>query len=568
MRLRLSLGLLSVIVLALLFFQACGTGGGSTSPVGQPDTGGSNAQFHGVLKWKGSNSGAGLYSETTLTPQNVNPAQFGKVAKFYSEGVVHAQPLFVSNLDMGSLGVHDVIIVANERNQVLAFDASGKTTQPLWQRSYLGPGITTVPDNFGGRTNIGGEIGITGTPVIDPATGAMYFVTMLLNNGTPEQWLRAIDIRTGKDFGPGSVKIKASVPGDGPGSSNGQVPFNPGIQNQRAALALANGNVLIGWGSFSDWGVYRGWLMAYDVKTLEQTAVYSPSTQYQAQDSGGGPADHGGGASIWQAGASPAVDSAGNIYVVAGDGSFNADSGGKNHGDSVLRMTLSNGALQVADYFTPSNHDCINKADLEIGSGGLALLPTETTGSPRAVAISKEGRVYLLDPGRLGGLTGDDSQIPQVFLAGNRTCTDGIGGGHAEGTDWQRLYGNVSYWNGNIYLAPANSNLRQYAFTGSTLSTTPASTSTTQFWLRGANTVISANGNSNGIVWAYSKNRQGVVELHAYDATNLAHELWSNYMKAGRDAIGAGTPFGVPVVANGKVIVAGRNEIAVYGLLQ
>lgn len=565
---------IGTLILTALILIACGSGGGSTSNNGGGGGGGNNGggggsqqgAIKGVLKWKASNSGNGLYgNETTLTPQNVNPTQFGKLAHFHVDHPILAQPLYVANLDMGAAGTHNVVIVANEGDEVVAFDADGKTTDPLWRRSYLGPGVTSAPDNFGGRTNIGGEIGITGTPVIDTNTGAMYFVTMLVRNGVTEQWLRAIDIRTGQDFGPGSLKIEATVQGDGVGSSNGQVNFNPGIQNQRTGLTIANGNVLVGWGSFSDFGVYRGWLMAFDTQTLKLTAAWSPSTQYQAQDDGHGPADHGGGASIWAGGASPAVDDNGNIYVTTADGSFNADTGGKNYGDSVLRLQLTNGAFQVADYFSPANRPCIDGADLEIGSGGIALLPSEAGGRPLGFVMDKEGRAFLLDPGNLGKSAANDTQIPQMFMIGSKECVDGMGGGEAEGTDWQRLYGNASYWNGSIYMAPSNSFVKQYKFSNGKLGTTPASQSTTQLWLRGANTVVSSNGNSNGIVWAYTKNQSGVAELHALDATNLTHELWNSKMNAA-DSLGAGSVFGVASIYNGRVIAAGRNDILVYGL--
>jgi len=557
------------LILAAAILIACGSGGGSTSDNGGGGggNGGGGSQqgaIKGVLKWKANTNGNGLNSnETTLTPQNVNATQFGRKVQFHSDGVLMAQPLFVENLDMGAAGTHNVIIVASERDEVLAFAADGSTTQPLWRRSYLGPGVTTAPGNFAGRTNVGGEIGITGTPVIDTNTGAMYFVTTLVRNGTWEQWLRAIDVRSGQDFGPGSMQISTSVPGDGPGSSNGQVPFNPGIQNQRQGLIIVNGQVVVGWGSFSDFGVYRGWLMAFDAQSLKLTAAFSPATQHQDQDDGHGPADNGGGGSLWAGGAAPAVDQNGNIFVVPADGSFNADTGGKNYGDSVLKLQLTNSAFQVVDYFSPANRPCIDKADLEIGSGGFVLLPTDATGGRQlGMVISKEGRFFLLDPGNMGKWTPDNSQIPQQFMVGSKECVTGMGNGEAEGTGWQRLYGNPTYWNGSVYLAPANATIKQYKFSGGKLSTVPASQGSTTFWLRGANTVVSSNGNSNGIVWAYTKNQSGVAEVRAYDANNLANELWNN--KSG--PLFAGVPFGTPVVAGGRVIVPGRNDIVVYGL--
>jgi len=244
-----------------------GTGGGNNGGGGNPPP--SNL-FSGSLTWKGDNSRNGNYSnETKLTTTNVSATSFGKLSSFQMDGLPVAQPLYVTGLDMGALGVHNVLIVATEHDSVYAFNADDLAAGPLWTRHYVDAnGITSLPDNFGGRTTLGGEVGITGTPVIDPSTGALYFVTVLANNGVPEQWLRSIDIRSGEDFGAGGVKIQASVPGDGKGSVNGQIAFDPSLQDQRAGLAFWNGSVLVSWGSFSDYGVYHGWIMAFDAGTL------------------------------------------------------------------------------------------------------------------------------------------------------------------------------------------------------------------------------------------------------------------------------------------------------------
>lgn len=526
--------------------------------------------FNGVLMWKGDLSRKGLYNETTLTPANVNPAQFGKLGTFHADGLLIAQPLFLANLDMGPLGTHNVMIVASEHDSVFAFDIDHPSAASLWERHYVDPsqGITPAPDNFGGRTSLGGEVGITGTPVIDPSTGAMYFLTTLARNGVVEQWLRAIDVRTGKDFGPGSMKIQASVPGDGRASVNGQITFDPSIQNQRPGLLELNGNIIIAWGSFSDFGVYHGWIMAYDANTLQQKAVFNSAPQNQPNDPVNGPADHGGGASYWGGGAAPSVDDKGNIYIVSADGSFNLDQGGKNTGDSVLKLQLNGNAFNIVDWFSPSNQACLDKADLEIGSGGVALLPTDVGGGKElAAVINKEGRLYLLDRDTMGHFNpAGDTQIPQMLIVGNKTCFDGMGGGFAEGPDWQRLYGNASYWNGNIYLATANGTLRQYSFQGAVLGSAPFAQSSTVFGTRGANTVVSANGTTNAVVWAYEKSGAGGPGiLHAYDATSVTREIWNSNMNAG-DGMGTGIGFAAPVIANGRVIATFDKTAVVYGL--
>ena len=564
-----------ILLLIALFVVSCqGTNqlppaANQPPPVNPP----SDPQLTGVLMWKGDSSESGLYAaETTLTPANVNVNQFGRVASFQADGIVMAQPLFVSALDLGDGATHDVIIVATEHDSVYAIDAGNPGGGPLLERHYVDPasGVTTMADMFGGRTTLGGEVGITGTPYIDAATGVLYFVTAIARNGVPEQWLRALDVRTGKDFGPGSVQITASVPGDGKGSVNGQIAFDPSNQNQRPGLTKVNGAILAGWGSFSDWGVYHGWLMAFDPSTLQQIAVFNPTTQAQSIDSASGPSDYGGGGAFWQGGAAPAVDGDGNIYLNAADGSFNADQGGNNYGDSLLKLKLSGNSFQVVDSFTPSNAACIDLHDLELGSGGVALLPTDfTNGRKLAAAYSKEGRLFLVNTDTLGKFNaGGDNQIPQEFMVGANTCSDAITADVAEGPTWNRLYGNASYWNGNLYAAASNMQLKQYQFQDGLLNPTPVATSPSAYGLRGGNTVVSANGNQNGIVWAYEKSVSGQGILHAYDATSVASELWNSNMGGDRDAMGTGIGFGVPIVFGGRVIVAAANWVEIFGPLQ
>jgi len=490
---------------------------------------------------------------------------------FAADGIVMGQPLYVASLDLGQAGTHDVIIITTENDSVYAFDAENPGEGSLWERHYLDPanGITALPDSFGGRTTLGGEVGITGTGVIDSTTGVLYFVTTLANSGVAQQWLRSIDIHTGNDAGPGSVQIEASVPGDGKGSVNGEIAFDPSIQNQRPGLTEVDGSILVGWGSFSDWGVYHGWLMAFDSATLTLKAVFNPTPEFQAVDSANGPADHGGGGAFWGGGAAPAVDADGNIFINTADGSFNADLGGNNYGDTLLKLRLNGNSFQVVDWFTPSDAGCIDLDDLELGSSGVVLLPTDFTGGKKlAVTHSKEGRLFVIDTATLGqyNATGDN-QIPEEFMVGDSVCSDTTTGGAAEGPGWNRLYGTASYWNGNIYAGASSLPLKQYQFQNGLLSPTPVATSPTAYGYRGANTVVSANGNQGGIVWAYEKQPSGLGVLHAYDATSVLVELWNSNMNSARDALGEGIGFSTPVVANGRVIVTYDTRVGIFGVL-
>lgn len=523
-----------------------------------------------MLLWKGDNSKDGLYgSETTLTLANVNSTQFGAKGRFHADGLIVAQPLYVRSVDMGSAGTHNLVIVVTEHDSVYALDADNVNAGPLWQRHYVDSnGFTVLPDNFGGRTTLGGQIGITGTPVIDASTGAMYFVTTLENNGVPQQWIRSIDIRTGQDYGAGSMQIQASVPGDGKASVNGQIAFDPSIQNQRAGLAELNGSILVAWGSFSDFGVYHGWLMAFDAASLKLQGVFNPTPQAQAVDPASGPADHGGGAAFWQGGAGIAIDDSGNIYLSSADGSFNADQGGKNYGDTLLKLNFDGSNFNIVDWFTPDNQACIDVDDLEVGSGGVVLLPTDDTNGVKLIAAnSKEGRLFLTNQETMGHFNANSNQVAQEFMVGEDSCTSATTGAAADGTGWDRLYGDPSYWNGYLYAQASNLPLKQYQFQNGLLNPTPIAESPSSSGVRGANTVVSANGTQNAIVWAYEKSISNQGILHAYNATNVSTELWNSSMNATRDQLGTGIAFAAPVVVDGHVFTTSDVTLTAYGLL-
>jgi len=489
-----------------------------------------------------SRAGANL-SESVLTRANVTASQFGKLLSYPVDGYIYGQPLYLPNVTIPQKGIHDVVYVATEHDSVYAFDAdgnAGSNSAPLWQVSFINPssGVTTVPYQDTGCSQIVPELGITSTPVIDPQSGTIYVVAMTKEtsaNGTEYvQRLHALDVATGAEKPGSPVAIQASVPGTGEGGTT--VVFNPKAYKQRAGLVLWNGTVYTAWASHCDISPYHGWLIAYDAKSLTQTALYNNTP-------------NGDEASFWAGGAAPAVDVAGNIYLVGGNGTFDAGGAGPDVGESYLKLSTS-GGLALADYFTPFNYASLNNADLDVGSAGVALLGDEagSTEHPHLmVGAGKEGRIYLLDRDNLGKVqAGSDSQIVQ-------SLPGAIGG----------LFGNPAYYNKTVYFCGSSDSLKAFPISGAAMATSPASHSAAQFGYPGCVPTISANGTANGIVWMLDPS--GI--LHAYDASNLAAELYNSNQNATRDSLGATVKFSVPTVVNGKVYAGTESSLAVYGLL-
>lgn len=351
--------------------------------------------------------------ETALAPSSVNPRRFGKLFSQNVDGYVYAQPLYLPGVTVKGRGVHNVLFVATQHDSVYAFDAEsarGADARPLWQTSFIKPaqGITTVPFQEVGTPDIVPEIGITGTPVIDRATGTMYVVAktreVVKGSVVYAQRLHALDVSSGAEKLGGPVLIAASVPGTGDGSQGSALTFDPRIQNQRAGLVLSNGVVYISWASHGDVGPYHGWVMGYDARTLRQLSVYNDT-----------PDGFRGG--IWQAGGAPAADSAGNLFFTTGNGTFNLDSGGQSFGDSFVR--LAPGAQpQVTGFFTPFNQADLEAVDADLGSGGVVLLPDAPGPHPHLlVAGGKEGKLYLVDRDTMGGYTpGGPDHVLQTVL--------------------------------------------------------------------------------------------------------------------------------------------------------
>jgi hypothetical protein len=477
--------------------------------------------------------------ERVLTPANVNGARFGKLFTLSVDGDVYAQPLYLPRVNVPGQGTHDIVYVATEHDSVYAFDAAGRSGQPLWHVSLLNRNDAPVSSSDVRCPFIAPEIGITPTPVIDVATGTMYVLARTKEEalGIPLfpryiQRLHALDVATGAEKFGGPVEIQASVKGTGAGSAHGVVAFDPVKQLPRAGLALAGGHVYLTWGSSCDVKPYHGWVMAYDARSLKQTAVLNTSPD--GNESG-----------IWQSDMAPAVAADGSVYVATGNGTFNAAA--RSYGDSVLKLQLRGGALTVADVFTPSNEGLLNSRDLDLGSGGPILIPT-AAGTLLAIA-GKQGPLHVVDSDKLSG------EPLQVLPLG------------------PGVYSTPAYWNGHVFVLASRDMLRDFAVAGARLSDRPVASGTVQFDNPGAGPVVSANGTRDGIVWlietkvwnAYASTKASV--LHAYDAANVARELYNSEQNGERDRAGVTVRFTLPMVANGRVYVGAKREVDVYGLL-
>jgi hypothetical protein len=495
----------------------------------------SSAQKTDVLTQHNDNarSGANL-RETYLTPRNVNKTQFGMLFKRVVDDQLYTQPLVVTGVQAAG-GTRDLVYVTTVNNSVYAFDANdSEALSPVWHVNFGTP--ANVHSTDFGCLDINGQMGIIGTPVIDKSRGVLYVVALtrvgaLTGPGTGFiQRLHALDLATGADL-PASPTV-IGAPG-----------FDALMQNQRPALMLANGMVYVGYASHCDKEPYHGFLLAYDVQTLAQVSVLNTSPT-------------GSEASIWQSGQGPAVDAEGNVYVVTGNGSWD---GVNNFSESFLKLTPR---LSLIDWFTPTNHFALDKADADLNSSGATLIP----GTHLVLGGGKEGVLYILDTRNLGHLGDDHAQ--QHFRA---TAS--------------HLHSLV-YWqsakNGNLlYVWGQRDKAKVYQFEADKLIETPLMMrDVANEGHPGAMLSLSANGNKDGILWAaihatgdsWHESRPGV--LHAYDADDIRHELWNSLEIPKRDDCGEYSKMAPPTVANGRVYLAsfgseniGTGQFCVYGAL-
>lgn len=506
--------------------------------------------FKGVLTYHNDNQRTGRnVHEATLTRKNVNSATFGKLFVIPTDGRVDAQPLYVPNVSIPANGTHNVLFVASEHGTVFGFDADNGST--LWQVTTLKTGET--PSDNRGCGQVSPEIGVTSTPAIDLAAGphgTIYVVAMSKEaNGNYHQRLHALDITTGAEQFGGPVDIAAKYPGTGDNSQNGFVIFDPKQYKERAGLLLVNHIVYTSWASHCDIRPYTGWIISYNGSTLAQKSVLNVTP-------------NGNEGSIWAAGAGPAADSTGNIYFLDANGTFDTTLDGNgfpvngDFGNGIIKLSTKKGQMAVADYFNMFNTVSESAADADLGSGGAMVVPNFRDASGvvhhLAVGAGKDTNIYVVNRDNMGKFNPNNNN--QIY----QEVTGGLAGS---------VFSMPAFSNNQIYYGAVGDKIKAFAFNSSAmLNTTPASQTGNTFPFPGATPSISGGSAANTILWAVENSATAV--LHAYNARNLAVELYnSNQAAGGRDHFGSGNKFITPTIANGKVYVGTTNGVGVFGLL-
>jgi hypothetical protein len=500
-------------------------------------------------RYDGARSGANL-NEATLTTANVNVDKFGKLYSHPVDGAVYAQPLYISGVTINGTR-RNVLYVVTMNDKVYAFDADGGSTSPFWTADFTNPAqrVTAVPVlDIASGGNIWGNVGIESTPVIDRGAETIYVVARTKENGAYLQRLHALDITTGLERPGSPVTITGSVTGtalDSTVESSGQlITFNPKMEQQRAALALSNGVVLVAWCGHEDKPPYHGWIMGFNSTTLARVGIFAVTRDVYE----GG---------IWQGGRAPTLDADGNAYFATGNAFWD---GTRNFGDSLLKFSVNRVGLTLVDYFTPSNEAILNVNDDDLSGSGFTLLP----GTKKLlVGGGKEGVLYLLDADNLGGkVTGDPHILQKIPVTG----------GH--------VMGGPVFWNSAsagslVYNWSEDDYLVAYLLSNDRLTASGVEGAVRSPGHPGGSLTVSADGSTTGtgIVWASiptfedSKHRLTAGILRAFHAETL-REIWTSDLNAERDRVGTLIKFVPPLVVNGKVYMATHdNAVAVYGLL-
>lgn len=505
--------------------------------------------FKGVLTYHNDNLRTGRnLAETTLTLKNVNSASFGKLFVLSTDGLVDAEPLYAPNLKVNG-ATHNVVFVESENDTVYAFDADDGTT--LWQVTALGS-KETASDNRG-CGQVTPAIGITSTPVIDPASGphgTIYLVAMSKNSaGDYFQRLHALDITTGAEEFGGPITITAQYPGTGDNSQDGYVIFDPKQYKERAALLLLNHVVYTSWASHCDDRPYTGWIIGYNETTLAQKSVLNITP-------------NGSEGAIWAAGAGLAADTSSNIYFLDANGTFDTTLNGSgfpengNYGNAVMKLSTANGKLSVADYFNMYNTVSESDQDEDLGSGGAMVIPNiKDSGGvvhQLVVGAGKDTNIYLANRLNMGKFNPNNNN--QLY----QELTGALSGS---------VYSAPAFYDNAVYYGAVGDYIKAFAFNSSAkLNSTPQSETTITFAYPGATPSISGDSTADSILWASANTSPAI--LYAFNAKNLSVELYnSNQAANGRDHFGNGNKFITPMIANGKVYVGTQSGVGVFGLL-
>jgi hypothetical protein len=510
-------------------------------------------------------TGANLY-ETILTPANVNESRFGKRFSCAVDSYIYGQPLFMPGLSIAG-ATHNVVFVGTENNSVYAFDADGKTCTPLWHTS-IGPPVPCSANSPASGTNCNSvlgtsTVGITSTMFIDPtlgAHGAIYVEGRTAPGGVApfHHQLHKLDLTTGKEMSDSPVTISASIAGNACDNVNGTITFNSATQQNRSALLYANGALYIGFASINDAprcpnAAFHGWILGYNASDIQQrVSVFN--TSRNVSGNGSGPGAFGG---IW--GGALAASLSNDVYAATGNGPFNATASVADWGNTYLRLAASGNTLKVLDYFTPAA--LFNTSDLDLGTNTGIVLVVPGPTPHELIGGGKTGTLYVVNRDKMGKYESSSDQIIQELpsAVGVHTSSSPTCGSTGDDCD----YSSPAYWNSHIYVSGVNDHVKEFALTNGKLSG-PSSMGAQIFGFPGGTATVSANGNNNGIVWVVEP---GKAVLHAYDATNLANELYNSSQNSARDALGSFVKFAPATVVNGKVYVGTKNHLVGYGLL-
>jgi hypothetical protein len=498
------------------------------------------ARSQGVMTYRYNPQRTGLNSnETILTPNNVNVNSFGKLFVLTVNGVVDAEPLYLYATAIAG-GIHNVLIVVTERDNVYAFDADSGTQ--YWEVSTLLPG--EMPSDDRGCNQVQPTIGITSTPVI--SQGVIYLVAMSKDSsGNYYQRLHALSTYSGAELFGGPVEITGKYPGTGDNSSGGYVIFDAAQYKERSGLLMVGNNIYLTWASHCDTRPYTGWVMAYNAFTLQQTSVLNVTP-------------NGNEGAIWGSGGGLTSDGNGNIFFLDANGVFDTtlNSSGfpsmGDYGNAFIRLTTRQG-LAVADYFEMDNQGEENCCDIDLGSGGAMVLPNLKDASGKtwqlAVGAGKDQNIYIVNRNNLGKFNSTSNNIFQELV------------GVLPGGMWN----SPAFSNNTLFYGPVGSPILAFKFQNAKLLSTPVAQSTHSFGFPGATLMVSSNNGTDSIVWAVENVNPAV--MHAYTANNLT-ELYNTSQAAnGRDNFGAGNKYAAPTVANGKVYVPTTTGVGVFGLL-